>query len=63
MKTLLCTACLSLVLLSFASTDSRSVKKETSNCAAYSSPAQDTIPKKDTSNRKDTIRRDTLRFF
>lgn len=63
MKTLFCTAFLSLVLLSFASTDSRSVKKETLNCTGYSSsPAQDTVPKKDTSIRKDTLKKDTLHF-
>lgn len=62
MKTLFCAAFLSLVLLSFASPENRSVKKETLNSASYSSPTQDTVPKKDTSTRRDTLRRDTLRF-
>ena len=63
MKTLLSTAFMSLVLLSFASPENRTAKKETVNCAVYSTPAQDTVPKKkDTTTRRDTLRRDTLRF-
>lgn len=61
MKTLLSTAFLSIVLLTFASTESRATK-ETVNGKSFSTPVQDTIPKKDTL-RKDTLRRDTLRLF
>jgi hypothetical protein len=61
MKTLLSTAFLSIVLLTFASTESRATK-ETVKGKSFSTPVQDTIPKKDTL-RKDTLRRDTLRLF
>lgn len=61
MKTLLSTAFLSLVLLSFAGTGSKD-STQVLNGKAYSAPVQDTIPKKDTI-RKDTITRDTLRVF
>lgn len=59
MKTLLSTAFLSIVLLSFASTETRA-SKETINGKTYSA-VQDTIPKKDTI-RKDTLKRDTMRL-
>jgi hypothetical protein len=61
LKTLLGTAFLSAVLLSFAGTESHATK-QTVNGKSYSSPVQDTIPKKDTI-RKDTVKRDTMRLF
>lgn len=61
MKTLLCSAFLSLVLLAFASPEKKTMETGTLNVSAASLPAMDTVPKKDTI-RKDTIARDTFRF-
>jgi len=59
MKTLLSTAFLSLVFLSFAGTESNA--KETVKGKVYSIQ-QDTIPKKDTI-LKDTVKRDSVVLF
>lgn len=60
MKALLSTVFLSVVLLSFAGTESNA--KETVKGKVYSTQVQDTIPKKDTI-LKDTIKRDSVRLF